>query len=221
MRLNRSRQRAYMGRNPQTNGQWEWELGPDDQMKRSLRYLGSLEASLLNDSSNRSECRMRLLRPSYCQADADLKERYLWVVSSSSSVGRAQFPSRAAAGQCTRVNIRLRHTRVFGSRYVHLYYYHPSQRPDLFRNRNFLPPMASKQTQQTQTQQQQQLAKQKAAEAEAEKIKEYIAKRAPFPSSAHLPLIDPTLVSVFTILTVIPTTSMNIVTSYCQSPCSK
>jgi hypothetical protein len=82
--------------------------------------------------------------------------------------------------------------------------------------------MASKQTQQTQTQQQPQLSKQKAAEAEAEKIKEYIAKRAPFPSSsAQLPLIDPTLVSVFTILTVIPTTSMNIVTSSCQSPCSK
>jgi 2,3-bisphosphoglycerate-independent phosphoglycerate mutase len=90
--------------------------------------------------------------------------------------------------------------------------------------------MASKQTQKTQQQQQQsqqsqqQLAKQKAAE-EAEKIKEYIAKQvlrsAPInvQRSRVLLILFSTIVSIIPI--VIPMTSMNIVTSSCQSPCSK
>ncbi len=86
--------------------------------------------------------------------------------------------------------------------------------------------MASKQPQKTQQQQQQQaqpqVSKQKAAEVEAEKVKEYIAKQVlPIPSLLHVLLIDldSHLVSIIPI--VIPMTSMNIVTSSCQSPCSK
>ena len=93
--------------------------------------------------------------------------------------------------------------------------------------------MASKQTQKAQQQQQQQqqqpqaqLSKQKAAEAEAEKIKEYIAKQVAVLAlivyqTFSLILWVCFFLSVSIILIAIPMTSMNIVTSSCQSPCSK
>jgi hypothetical protein len=88
--------------------------------------------------------------------------------------------------------------------------------------------MASKQTQKTQQQQQQQqqlsqqqIAKQKAAE-EAEKIKEYIAKQVLTSINVHVPEFCSFSFFIASIIPiVIPMTSTNIVTSSCQSPCSK
>lgn len=107
------------------------------------------------------------------------------------------------------------------SRHVHL--------PLTIATTDYFSSMASKQTQKIQQQPQQpqqsqaQLAKQKAAE-EAEKIKEYIAKQVLCSAPNHctfrvLLILQPFLASI--ILIVIPMTSMNIVTSSCQSPCSK
>ena len=183
----------------------------ESRRMKSVRSLYNAEALVLNDS-NRSECRIGLRPPSWCQGDVSS----VWESSS--------HETRTIPITCCGWTVHAGHTNCgftrSESRHVHhLYYYHRNA-SDIFRNQShpWLPNKPNRPSCNNNS------SSQSRKRQKQRRLKSTLQSECifPFHLCASLTSYRPFFTSsVSIILIVTPMTSMNIGMSSCQSPCSK